>query len=147
MTILKPVMADQAIEHDTMSVQNLGMVRDPFAVARPQLQDVLDALDDPECRTIIEYIEEPMTAKEISDGCDIPLSTAYRKLELLNDASLVEEQTELRVSGRHTARYALDFDAVHVVLADDRSLEVTVDHPERTPDEQLSEIWAEVRKK
>jgi predicted transcriptional regulator len=147
MTIFRLVMTDKAIEHGTMSAQNLGMVRDPFAADLLQLQDVLDALDDLECRAIIKEIAEPMTAKEISDGCNIPLSTTYRKLELLADASLVEEQTELRASGRHTARYALDFDAVHVALAEDRSLEVTVDHPERTPDQQLSEIWAEVSKR
>ena len=88
-----------------------------------------------------------MTAKEVSNRCDIPLSTTYRKLELLDDASLIEEQTELRVSGRHTARYTLDFEEVTVALDEDRSLEVAIEHPERTPDQQLSELWAEVRKK
>ena len=147
MTIFKPVSISRAIGSDATATQNPGMVRDPFAADHPHLQDVLDALDDPECRTIIKQLEEPMTAKEISDSFDIPLSTAYRKLELLDDASLVEEQTELRVSGRHTARYALDFEAVHVMLDEDRSLAVTVDRPDRTPDQQLSEIWAEVKKR
>lgn len=124
-----------------------GMVRDPFAADPPRLQAVVDALDDPECRTIIEQLDEPMTAKEIAGECDIPLSTTYRKLDRLTEAALVDERTEIRASGRHTARYALDFEAVHVALAADRSLEVTVDRPERTPDQQLSEIWAEVRKR
>lgn len=147
MTILKAVIADRVIERGPMFTSNPRMVRDPFAADQPQLQDVLDALDDPECRTIIEQMQEPMTAKELSDRCDIPLSTTYRKLDLLDDASLVEEQTELRASGRHTARYTLDFDAVHVALDEARSLDVTVDHPERTPDQQLSKIWAEVQKR
>ena len=123
------------------------MVRDPYATEQPALQDVLDALDDPECRAIIACLSEPMTAKEISNRCDVPLSTTYRKLELLSDASLLEERTELRASGRHTARYAVDFAAVHVALDEDRSLAVTIEEPERTPDEQLSELWAEVKKR
>lgn len=130
-----------------MSGRVAEMERDPLATDQPLLQDVLDALDDPECRTIIERLEEPMTAKELSEDCDVPLSTTYRKLELLADASLIEERTELRASGRHTARYALDFEAVHVALAEDRSLDVTIEQPEQTPEQQLSELWAEVRKK
>ena len=130
-----------------MSGRVAEMERDPLAIDQPLLQDVLDALDDPECRTIIERLEEPMTAKELSEDCDVPLSTTYRKLELLADASLIEERTELRASGRHTARYALDFEAVHVALAEDRSLDVTIEQPEQTPEQQLSELWAEVRKK
>ncbi len=147
MTTFKPYMTDHTIEHDAASTQDQGMVRDPFAADHPQLQDVLDALDDPECRTIIKHMEKPMTAKEVSNRCDIPLSTTYRKLELLVEASLIEEQTEVRVSGRHTARYVLDFEEVNVALDEDRSLEVAIEHPERTPDQQLSELWAEVRKK
>lgn len=130
-----------------MSGRVAEMERDPLVADHPRLQVVLDALDDPECRTIIERMEEPMTAKELSEDCDVPLSTTYRKLELLADASLIEERTELRASGRHTARYALDFEAVHVALAEDRSLDVTIEQPEQTPEQQLSELWAEVRKK
>ena len=59
------------------------MEHDPLAADHPQLQVVLDALDDPECRTIIEQMEAPMTAKELSENCDVPLSTTYRKLDLL----------------------------------------------------------------
>jgi DNA-binding transcriptional ArsR family regulator len=122
------------------------MVRDPFTAEAPDLQDVLDALEDPDCRGIVETIEEPMTASEISEICDVPLSTCYRKLELLTDASLLEEQVEIRSDGQHTTRYAIAFDEVRLALDDERSIEVAIKRRADSPDERLSSLWSEVRK-
>lgn len=122
------------------------MARDPFEDDAPELQDVLDALDDPDCRTIIGHAEEPMTAKELSEVCEIPLSTLYRKLDLLTDASLLDERVEIRADGQHTSRYEIGFEAVRIALDDDRALDVAIKRPARTPDERLSELWSEVRK-
>lgn len=122
------------------------MVRDPFAKDAPELDDVLGALDDDTCRTIIGRLEEPMTAREISDACDVPLSTTYRKLEKLSEASLVQEMTEIRTDGQHTTRYNLDFEEVRVLLEADRSLATEILRPERPPEERLSALWTEVRK-
>lgn len=128
-----------------LTTRTTTMVRDPFADDAPDLQDVLDALDDRDCRTIVEALDEPMTANELSDACDIPLSTAYRKLDLLSEASLLEERVELRSDGRHTTKYALAFDEVRIALAVDRSLDVAIRRRAQTPDERLSELWSEVR--
>lgn len=122
------------------------MVRDPHARDAPDLQDVLDALDDPTCRDIIRHLEEPMTASEISERCDVPLSTTYRKLDLLSDASLLEELTEIRRDGQHTSRYAIAFEEVRVALDEDREFGVAVKRLERAPDERLAELWSEVRR-
>jgi DNA-binding transcriptional ArsR family regulator len=123
------------------------VVRDPFDDEdSPAFQAVLDALDDTECRRIIKALGEPMTASEISEECDIPRSTAYRKLELLSEASLVDERVEVRSDGHHTTRYSLDFQVVHVALDDDRDLEIAVERPEQTPEERVAALWEEVRK-
>ncbi|MFQ3294878.1 MAG: putative transcriptional regulator [Halobacteriales archaeon] len=123
------------------------MVRDPFTGEdSPELQTVLDALGDQDCRTIIRELEKPMTASEISDASGVPLSTTYRKLELLSDASLLTESTEIRTDGQHTTRYAVDFDEVMVQLDEERAFEVGIKRPERSPDERLAELWSEVRK-
>lgn len=122
------------------------MVRDPFDAETPELQDVLDSLDDPDCRSIIEQLDEPMTASELSKACDIPLSTTYRKLELLTDASLLDERIEIRTNSQNTTRYVLAFDEVRIGLDDDRSVEVAIKRRERTPDQRLSELWSEVSK-
>lgn len=112
----------------------------------PGLQAVLDALDDPDCRTIVKRLTEPMTASEISEVTDVPLSTTYRKLELLTEASILEERTEIREGGHHTTNYVLDFESVRIALSEDREFEVSITRPARTADEQLSQLWSEVRK-
>lgn len=122
------------------------MVRDPFARDEPDLQVVLDALDDPDCRAIIEQLDDALTASELAERCDIPSSTLYRKLDLLSDASLIDEQTEIRSNGRHRTRYIRNFDTVNITCGDDRSLDVTVERATQSPDEQLSDLWTEVRK-
>jgi len=123
------------------------MVRDPRASERvPELQDVLTALDDEDCRTIVRNLEGPMTAQEIADATDIPQSTAYRKLDLLSEATVVDERTEIRQDGHHTTRYLLDFETVHIGLAEDRSFDLEIDRPARSPDEQLARLWSEVRR-
>lgn len=121
------------------------MVRD-LADDAPKLQDVLDALDDPACRRIIMELNDPMTARELADSTDIPLSTLYRKLETLNDASLVTELTEIREDGHHTSRYRIAVESVNIALTDDREFDVSIERPPRTTDERLERLWEEVRK-
>lgn len=123
------------------------MVRDPFSAEDPpDPQDVLSALDDPDCRDIIRELNTGRTARELSEACDMPLSTTYRKLELLSDASLVEERTQIRSGGHHTTEYVLDFEAVRIALDEDRRFEVAIDRPAPAPDEQLAQLWSEVRR-
>ncbi|MFB6269387.1 MAG: helix-turn-helix domain-containing protein [Halobacterium sp.] len=123
------------------------MMRAPLGTDdAPDLQAVLDALDDEGCRRIIEALAEPMTAKELSDETDIPLSTTYRKLELLTDAALLDERAVLQPDGHHTTEYDLVFEEVVIQLEDDRTLDVGVSRPAETKDERLETLWAEVSK-
>ena len=123
------------------------MVRDAFADDEtPDVQSVLKALDDPDCRKIIRVLSEPMTAEEISTATDIPMSTTYRKLELLTDASLLEEGVALRKDGQHASQYIVAFDEVSISLTEERELEVVVSREPHTADERLAQLWSEVRK-
>jgi len=123
------------------------MVRDPFADEEtPELQTVLDALDDEDCRAIVSVLEEPLTASEISDRSGVPLSTTYRKLELLTESSLLYEGVEVRSDGQHASRYAIDFEEVVMSLDEELSLTVDISHRARTPDQRLENLWSEVRK-
>lgn len=121
------------------------MERDPVTPETPTVTNVLAALEDQDCRAILQELEEPKTARELTDACDIPQSTLYRKLDLLSDASLVEEKLEVRTDGRHSRRYALDFEEVSLSLRDDRTFEVDIDRREAAPEERLSTLWTEVR--
>lgn len=122
------------------------MVRDPSHDEEPPSpQEVLDALADDVAQRFVATLSEPKTASELSEECDVPLSTTYRKLEKLTDASLLEESTEIRRDGQHTTRYAVAFDAVTVTVDDDRELAVEFTRPDRTRDERLAELWSELR--
>ena len=123
------------------------MVRDPFEEElSPALEDVLDALDDEDCRKIVSVLDEPMTASEIAEESGVPLSTTYRKLELLTEASLLHEGVEVRPDGQHASRYSVSFEDVVISLDEQRTFEVEISHRAQTPDERLANLWSEVRK-
>lgn len=122
------------------------MAADPFGDPGADLQAVLEALDDPDCRTIVEHLEEPMTASEIADATGIPLSTTYRKLDRLTEATIVEEHTEIRSDGHHATLYRCNFESVEVTLEDGQSFAVDISRPTTSPDERLAGIWSEVQK-
>lgn len=106
----------------------------PLAVAsdhRPaeetDLQAVFEGLADPDCRRVLRAVDEvAMTASECARACDVPLSTTYRKLELLADAGLVEEQLRLRRDGKHASEYRRRFDQICVSVDDDGAFQVAV---------------------
>ena len=122
------------------------MARDRSGEEPDELQSVLDALDDADARTIIRGLEDPMTASEISERCDIPLSTTYRKLDLLTDASLLTEGTAIRADGHHATTYEVSFEAVRVLLTEGREFEVEIEGGEQGPDERLADISSKVRR-
>ena len=124
------------------------MVRDPSRENDPpSVDDVLDALADDDARRIVSALSEPKTASDISEECDIPLSTTYRKLELLTEASLLSESTDIRRDGQHTTRYSVSFETVTVSIDEenDREFEIEFTRPERTRDERLADLWSELR--
>lgn len=119
------------------------MARDPAATEDdPALQDVLAALDDPDCRAILTEASEPMTAAELTDQCDIPKSTVYRKLDRLSQASLVREHVEANPEGGRTTRYERDVTDVTISVEDDAEFSVAFERPPRRVDERLADIWS-----
>ncbi|WP_255199019.1 winged helix-turn-helix domain-containing protein [Halorarius litoreus] len=121
------------------------MDRDPATGdASPSLQDILTALDDPDCRTILRETAEPMTANDLIDACGIPKSTLYRKLNRLSDAALVREQDEINPGGGRTTRYVRDFKDVNISMDNDDEFSVTVERPHRNVDERLEDIWSKM---
>jgi DNA-binding transcriptional ArsR family regulator len=99
-------------------------------------QRVMDALGDPDCRRVIGAVAETaLTANECASVCDIPLSTVYRKLELLETAGLVDETLRVRRDGKHANEYRLRFDSVRVGVGEDGSLVLSVsrDEADRSP--------------
>lgn len=105
-----------------------GDASDETVVAEEtRVQDLLDVVDDPDCRAILSVTsEEARSAGEISDACDIALSTTYRKLHLLTDADLLEERIRVRRTGKHVSEYyrVVEHIAVTITAAGDTELVV-----------------------
>ncbi len=121
------------------------MVRDPANTEdSPALQDVLGTLDDPDCRAILRETTEPMTAADLTDTCDIPKSTVYRKLELLSQASLVRELIDVHPEGGRITRYECDVTDVTISMDNNEEFSVTIDRPARRVDERLADIWSKM---
>jgi DNA-binding transcriptional ArsR family regulator len=91
------------------------------------VQDVLDAVDDADCRAILEATRgESRTVNELSEACDLPQSTAYRKVDVLANAGLLEESLRVRRSGKHVSEYACGVEDVTLSVAADGGIELTV---------------------
>jgi len=112
----------------------------------PELATVLDALDDSDCRHIVQVLDVARTANEIAELCDMPLSTTYRKLERLKAATLVEERTRLQSGGHHTHEYDTAFESIQITLEESRQLDISIVAPTTTVEAHLSTIWSEIRK-
>lgn len=111
----------------------------------PNGDTVLDALGDSGCRRIVHHLTKPMTAKELSDACDMPRSTTYRNLQRLSDAGLVEELPSLHPGTERASRYAIAFDQLTVERSEVEGFEVEVTRRERSADERLAEMWSRMQ--
>lgn len=81
-------------------------------------EPVLEALADPTSRRILDAMsDQPMTASEVADNGEIPLSTVYRKLNRLADTSLVSSNYRFSSDGKHPRQYQCAVDRIHIHLA------------------------------
>jgi DNA-binding transcriptional ArsR family regulator len=96
-----------------------------------EVQAILHALQDDDCRAVLDATgEASLSASELADACDLPLSTTYRKLDTLTETGLLAERTRLCPDGKHTSEYVR---AVDEVLVDaDAGFELTVTRREPT---------------
>jgi DNA-binding transcriptional ArsR family regulator len=70
--------------------------------------------------TILRTVTEPMTAKEISQFADVPLSTVYREVKRLTDANLLDERIDIDSQrGHHVSRYVRTFDTIEIAMTDE----------------------------
>lgn len=91
------------------------------------VERILAALEDDDCREILAAVTaDELTASELAERCDLPLSTAYNKLGRLTEASLIAEHTRMRADGNHVSEYVRAVEDVRVSMgADGLALEVT----------------------
>ncbi len=113
---------DTSFEHSAVGTQTVD--GDEKQVATDA---VLSALDDPDCRRILTVVAStPSTAAELVDRCELPSSTAYRKLDQLTAAELLEERTRIRADGNHVNEYVCGVSGVSLEFSAE-GISLTVD--------------------
>lgn len=105
---------------------------DSVIEAEETITALLGSLDDTDCREILDATSEALSANEIAEVCNLPLSTTYRKLDLLTDAGLLEERTRVRQSGHHASEYSRIIEDITISLGACGELELEVSHCERS---------------
>jgi DNA-binding transcriptional ArsR family regulator len=84
-------------------------------------------LADPDCRAIIEATsDEALSASELTDCCDIALSTAYRKIDLLVEAGLLDERSRVTTRGRHEREFRCRVTEIRIDLSAQDGPELTL---------------------
>lgn len=90
-------------------------------------EELLSALEDEDCRSILDATaDDSLSASELSETCELPLSTTYRKVDILTEAGLLEEQIRLSTSGKHTSEYALCVEDIHLSFGGEAGIELEV---------------------
>ena len=101
--------------------------------AEEEIQGLLHALDDADCRKILDATsDETLSANEVSETCNLPLSTTYRKLDMLTDAGLLAERTRIRRSGKHASEYSRVVEEVVISVSPCGEMKLQVSHCENT---------------
>lgn len=96
------------------------------------LDATFEALADADCRAILAAAATPKTTSELAEACDIALSTAYRKVELLSETPLLAEGVRFDPDGDHAAEYVRDAADAAIEL-DDGGVSLTVDREGADP--------------
>lgn len=99
----------------------------------PAPETLCGALDDPDATQLLRHLDEPRTAQELAERCDIPISTVYRKINRLDEASLVRTRTDVRADGHHTTTYEWNFERITLTLDEDGRIQAAIDRPDRPP--------------
>ncbi|WP_135304690.1 helix-turn-helix domain-containing protein [Haloarcula amylovorans] len=104
--------------------------------------EVLALLDDTYAQSILrETRNEAMSAKELSETCDISISTVYRRAERLVDCGLLAERRIAQPDGNHHSMYEARLDELTVRLTDS-GLDVTISKkPTGDLADRFTDMW------
>ena len=106
--------------------------------------ELLELLGEERVRQILAATSrEPLSAKELSEECDVALSTIYRQVEDMIAADLLVEQTQLESDGSHHSIYEANIDHLDVDIADG-TIEISV-HVREDAAQRFSRIWRDIR--
>lgn len=107
------------------------------------IEDILDTIGDDNAREVLAAIsEDPRSAKELAEACELSLPTVYRRIEMLKDHELVVSETTVADDGNHYETFRSNFDGTVIRLRDDE-YDVRIYRKENIPD-RFSSLWDEL---
>jgi predicted transcriptional regulator len=107
--------------------------------------EVFELLGDEYVRDILAATSrEPLSAKELSDRCDMSVSTVYRRAEALIEQGLLAERTHIDSDGHHRSEYEAAVDHLDVDLSDG-ALVVELQRSEDAVD-RFTRVWEDIRR-
>lgn len=106
------------------------------------VDEVLALLDDQYAQDILHQTrDEALSAKELSERCEISISTVYRRTERLIECGLLAERRVAEPDGNHYSLYEARLDELTVRLTDD-GFEITVtEKPIDDLADRFTELW------
>lgn len=106
--------------------------------------ELLDLLGEERVRQILAATSrDPLSAKELSEECDVALSTIYRRVEDMVANDLLVEQTQIETDGSHHSVYEANVDHVDVDI-EDGTIDIKMDVREDAA-QRFSRIWSDIR--
>lgn len=111
-------------------------------VSETDLSTVVGLLEDEHARRILTATSvEPMSKTELAEDCDVSLPTISRRIDQLDAADLVDEQTRARPDGHHDTVYVARLDRFEVRLRDGE-LEYDLQRMDRDMTSELQRLWS-----
>jgi len=86
---------------------------------------------------------ESMSAKELSEECDVAVSTIYRRVDVMIEYDLLFERTQIEADGSHHSVYEANIDHLDIDI-EDGTIEVSV-HVREDAAQRFSRIWSDIR--
>ncbi|WP_255153155.1 ArsR/SmtB family transcription factor [Halorarius halobius] len=106
--------------------------------------ELLELLGQERVRQILAATSrDPRSAKELSEECDVALSTIYRRVEDMVASDLLVERTRIEADGSHHSVYEANVDHLDVDI-EDGTIDVSV-HVREDAAERFSRIWSDIR--
>ncbi|WP_254538780.1 ArsR/SmtB family transcription factor [Halomarina litorea] len=109
------------------------------------ISGILEILDDDYARAILEATRrKQMSAKELSEVCEMSVSTVSRRVNTLLEYDLLIERTHIDPNGHHYSEYEAQLDRIDVRLLE-TGFDVRIELREDAPD-RLARLWDTMRR-
>ena len=93
------------------------------------VEQLFSVLSDKKNREILSALNEPKTATELTEECDMATSTVYRKLDELSNTELVVEHLAIESESGRCSRYERNIQHLSFSIGDDGQLTVQLERP------------------